>query len=192
MRQNSRRSVKIPNPERLRNVALYYLSRYAASENSLRRVLQNRLRRAALAHPDFAADLKLQGDLRETIEQIIASHVKTGAVNDAFLADVKVASLRRGGKSTRFIRQKLAERGLGKDHVARALQQHDGDEGDEEADLKAALAHAKKRRLGPFRTRDADKEGIHQKDFANLARAGFSANVIRKILKSSGDEDFGF
>ena len=182
-----RRTIKIPNPERLKNIALYYLSRYAASEASLRRVLQNRIRRAQMAHPEFAADEKKQSELRVATDAIVESHKKTGAVNDAVIADMKVASLRRSGKSERLIRQKLHMHGLNKDNVARALGNHDGDDA-EQADMKAALALCKKRRIGQFRPKERQKETDAKKDFGVLARAGFSSTIIRKILNTSLDD----
>lgn len=186
-RHAARRTIKIPNAERLKNIALYYLSRYAASEESLRRVLHNRLRRAAMAHPDFAADTQKQDELRAVIETIIEAHKKTGAVNDAVIADMKVASLRRSGKSQKFIQQKLSVKGLAKDNITRALRDHDGEAGDE-AERKAALALCKKRRLGSFRPESRRQEGDGQKDFGILARAGFSSNLIRKVLRLTSDD----
>jgi regulatory protein len=195
MKHLKQRAIKIPTPERLRNAALFYLSRYAASEASLRRVLLNRLSRAARAHPAFKADHETQAKLRAAIEEIIEAHKKTGAVNDAAIAEMKVASLRRSGRSEKFIRQKLNRRGLHKAIVSKALDEHDGrgNEGDNEAaETKAALAYAKRRRLGPFRAPDrkADrkKDDSAKKDFAALARAGFSIDIIRKILNFVPDE----
>lgn len=179
----SRSAVKIPTAERLKNVALFYLSRYAASEASLRRVLENRIRRAKMAHPDFASDDKKQTELRAAIETIIASHKKTGAVNDAVIADMKVASLRRSGKSEKFIRQKLGLGGLKKDIIAHAISQHDGEDR-EEAELNAARALCKKRRIGQFRPKERPSKDAAQKDFGVLARAGFSSTTIRKVLGS--------
>lgn len=188
MKNKSRRAVKAPTPERLKNIALYYLSRYAASEASLRRVLQNRVRRANMAHPDIAADHEKQNVLRLAIEEIVAAHKKTGAVNDKAITEMKVASLRRSGKSQRFIQQKLGAAGLKKDMVAEALDEHDGEGNAEEAEKKAALAFCKKRRIGKFRPEDRRKEGDAKKDFSALARAGFSSGLIRKILDVAPDD----
>lgn len=182
-----RRAIKIPTPERLKNIALYYLSRYAASEASLRRVLQNRVRRAQMAHTEFAQDEKKQIEIRAAIESIIEAHKKTGAVNDAVIADMKVASLRRSGKSERFIQQKLSLKGLQKKTIARALGEHDGED-TAAAEMKAAMALCKKRRIGPFRPADRQKPENAKKDFAVLARAGFSSTIIRKALNVSLDE----
>jgi len=231
-----RKTITVPTAERLQNIALFYLSRYAASEASLRRVLHNRMRRAALAHPDFAADHERQAALREAIEKIIETHKRTGAVNDETYAAMKVAGLRRSGRSSRFIQQKLAVKGIKADLTAHSLRTYDRDEADidedqddpEAAELKAARAFAKRKKLGQWRvergstednegetptdpSRDTDEPPNRtfsrknrldsssrqtnphgatrtQKDFATLARAGFSANVIRKVLNASIDE----
>ena len=94
-----RKPVKIPTVQGLEGTALFYLGRYAASEASLRRVLMNRLQKAARALPQFAADEALNESLRTAIEIIIAKHKKSGALNDAAFAEMKTRSLRRAGRS---------------------------------------------------------------------------------------------
>jgi hypothetical protein len=61
-----------PTPERLRNIALHYVQKYAATRKSLERVLQNRVRRAAMRNDEFSADLDLQLQLKMEIEAIAA------------------------------------------------------------------------------------------------------------------------
>lgn len=173
---------KIPASKNLENTALAYLGRYAASEKSLQRVLENRIRRAALRNPEFARDRTAQAQLRAAIAAIIEKYRKSGALNDAAFAETKAISMRRAGRSARAIRQSLAQKGVAKTAIERALA---GDEevGAEEAELKAARALAKKRRWGPFgaRQKDTDKK---RKELAALARAGFSLSVARKVLEA--------
>ncbi len=180
---------KIPTPQNLHNVALHYLGRYAASEASLRRVLQNRIRRAAHDNPDFAQDETKQAALRSTIETIIETHKRTGVLNDTAFAETKVNSLRRQGRSRRIIQQKLAVKGVKNDIVAAALENHADDAPPEVAELKAALILAKKRKLGAFRTMPADDDR-RRKDFATLARAGFSSDIARKALNAEPPEEW--
>ena len=189
MKSSPRRGIRIPTPESLGRAALRYLERYAASEASLRRVLANRIRRAAVFHPAFAADRVRQGELQAAIDRIAALHKRTGALNDPALAEMKVASLRRAGRSARAIRQKLALQGLSKTDVAKALDAHDAESGDD-ADRRAARACARRRRLGPFRVPPDDTPERRRKDFAALARAGFASVIIRDILNlRSGEAD---
>lgn len=173
------RPVKIPSAQRLANIALHYLSRYAASESSLRRVLQNRIRRAAMRDAAFGLDTDKQNQLRHDIETIIETHRETGALNDVAYAEIKTNSLRRSGKSQRAIEQKLQLKGISKPIIAYALQSEDEDQ--EILEMKAAITLAKKRRLGNFRVGTTDSNR-HKKDIAVMARAGFSLSVIRKVL----------
>lgn len=170
----------IPTPQSLANIALHYLARYAASEAGLRRVLDNRIRRAALSHPDFAADHSRQQALRQEIETIIAKHRASGVLNDAAFAEMKVGSLRRAGRSRTMITQKLKQKGLSDAVIDQALQPED-DQDANAVELRAALRLAKRRRLGPFRATPADSDQ-QRKDIAALARAGFTFDIIKQVL----------
>jgi regulatory protein len=180
---------KIPTEQNLANVALHYLQRFAASEASLRRVLMGRLRRAAMDHPDFAADKNRIQALHSTIETIIERHKKSGVINDAAFAEIKIHSLRRQGKSARAIQQKMAMKGIKGDLVADALTQHADGAEMEDVEFKAALAMAKKRRWGPYRTKEADPDKT-RKEFAALARAGFSSSIAKRVLKCEAPEEW--
>jgi regulatory protein len=173
---------KIPTPQSLANVALHYLGRYAASEASLRRVLVNRLRRAAMDHCELAADIEGQSSLRSAIETIIERHKKAGSINDASFAETKINRLRRQGRSRHMIGQTLAKKGIAVATVAAALEQNADGVDSEEIELKAALILARRRRLGPFGKKPADKEQ-QRKDYATLARAGFSFAIVQRVLK---------
>lgn len=187
-RAQGRRCYKAPTPQSLTNAATFYLSRYAACEKALRRVLKNKLRRAALANETFAADHDAQRALLETIERIIEKYKESGALNDKSFAEMKVASLRRAGKSARRIAQTLEQKGVDHELVAKALFAQDEETG-QEAELNAARAFARKKRLGPF-SKDAQQSSdspattpaSRAKAFAALARAGFSPDTIRKVL----------
>jgi len=182
-----RRAYRKPTPERLANAALYYLSRYAASEGSLRRVLENKLRRAAMQDADFAADSEAQAALKQAIEAIIETHKRTGVLNDAAYAEMKVHSLRRAGRSARVITQKLSQKGVKADLIDRALIPEDGSDS-AHAELRAAQAFAKRRALGPYRkpsmtVLEAQAETKRKiKEVTTLARAGFSFDVAKKVL----------
>ena len=188
MKDNSRRCVKIPTANRLANVALHYLSRYAASEKSLRKVLENRIRLAKQKDVPFRDDEALQKSLHIAIETIIDKHKKTGVINDANFAETKAHSLRRAGKSRRVIEQKLGLKGVSKALIDKALSETDENESSPaDADLKAAHRLAKRRRLGPHREGGTD-EARHKKDMVAMARAGFSFDIIRKVLGGKCDD----
>ncbi len=185
--QKKRRArFRIPTPDNLANVALYYLGRFAASEGSLRRVLENRVRRAAMVHPDFAADSAGQEKLREAIGRIIAQHKKSGALNDAAFADMKANSLRRAGRSQRRIAQQLRHKGIAKDLIERALSPEDGED-PESAEKKAALVFARRRKLGPYR-KEPSSADQRRKDLAVMGRAGFTYDIVRQVLGEDTDD----
>jgi|GEM_PF-610142 len=186
-----RKRVKIPTPDSLSNIALYYLSRFAASEASLRRVLQNRIRRAQMAHPDFAADKSKQESLARAIDKIVDDHKKTGVLNDEAYAAMKVSSLRSKGRGNRRIALRLKQKGIAGDIVEAALKPGDGEE---DAERKAALTFARKRKLGPYRppAQNPDKKlevAQKRKDIAALSRAGFGYDIVKEILGSEVTED---
>lgn len=182
-----RRKARRPTPERLANAALYYLGRYAASEASLRRVLEGKVKRYLLTDPAFAADDAARAALMEAIGEIVEKHKRLGVLNDAAYAEMKVGSMRRGGKSARRIGQALAQKGVKADLVARAIEAHEAD--NSEAELNAACALAKRRGLGAWR-RGGPSEDPKQKakDIATLARAGFSFDIAKKVLGFGPDD----
>ena len=59
--------------------------------------------------------------------------------------------------------------------------QEEDDEGDPE--LEAARAYARRRRLGPWRTKPDDSWERRQKELASMARAGFSFGVAKQALE---------
>ncbi|MGB9153975.1 MAG: regulatory protein RecX [Alphaproteobacteria bacterium] len=184
-----KKPLKIPSPQSLANIALHYLGRYAASEASLRRVLTNRLRRVTMQNSEFAKDLERQQALRSVIETIIATHKRTGVINDAIFAETKVNSLRRQGRSRRAIQQKLSAKGIASETITTALSQNNDGAEPADIELKAAMALARKRKLGPFRKTLADADRS-RKDFAALARAGFSSDIARRVLKTEAPDEW--
>jgi len=179
---------KTPTKQSLTNAALHYLERYAASEASLRKVLKNRLRRAAMRIPEFADDLDARQNLESAIEEIIASHKKSGVINDGSFAEMKIHSLRRKGKSRRAIKMKLAEKGINAAIVDEAITQHEQFTTPEEAEMQAAFAFAKRKKLGKF-GKSPDDPNKRRKDFAALAREGFSSNIARAVLEYTEDQE---
>jgi regulatory protein len=180
--RRSRSGPKRPRPvtaDRLERIALFYLGRYASSAENLRRVLTRRLRRAELA-PDDPAYRTAQGWIDALIERLTAS----GILNDRAYAEAQTASLHRRGVARRRIGQRLGARGVARDEVAQALsnldESHGGDSADA-TDQRAALASARRKRLGPFRPA-AERKARRDRDLAALARAGFAFDLARRVI----------
>jgi len=173
------------NAARLREAALAHLARFAATEAGLRRVLERRIARWARA-------AEAEGQSREAIAQATAalsgeiagiaqSLVAAGAVNDAAFAESRARRLARSGHSRRAIAAHLAAKGIESDTAAAALPEG------EEAELLAAIAFCRRRRIGPF-ARVAPDATARMKALAALARGGFAQGVARRALAMEPDQ----
>jgi regulatory protein len=162
--------------ERIENVALHYLSRYASSSGNLRRVLMRQVERAAAAHDDDPAAGA------ELVDALIARFLRSGLIDDRAYAAQKAASLRRRGTSRFGIRGKLRQKGVGADHVNETVAQLDGG-GSDAGEFAAACVLVLRRRLGPCRSA-GQRTAMRQKDLATLARAGFGLAVARRALSA--------
>ncbi|HYF54206.1 MAG TPA: RecX family transcriptional regulator [Salinarimonas sp.] len=156
----------------LERAALHYLERYASSAGNLRRVLARKVERRCRERDEDPAEFL------PLVDEVVGKAVSGGYLDDRLYAEGRVAALRRRGASARGIAAKLSAKGVDRDTVAAALGAEEGD------DMTAALALARRRRLGPFRTRD--REGHRDRDLAVLARGGFPFDVARKVVDGDG------
>ena len=157
----------------MHEAALRHLSRFAATEAGLRRVLERRVQRWVRAcPPEDAPEPDAVKGLRMLARDVAQALVAAGAVNDTAFAQARAARLARAGRSRRSVSAHL----LGKGVAAELVQQSVG-EGDE---LPVALAYAKRRRIGPFRA-EPDK-AARLSDMAALARAGFQRDVAERVV----------
>ena len=163
----------------LKDAALDYLARYAASTARLRQVMKRRINRSAKADELDPEPLLLE------LERVVAMLTRTGLLNDASFAEGRVRSLNRRGGSHRQIAAKLAAAGVPQTTTAQALASLEDELPD--AEFAAAIAYAKRRRLGAYRTPlDATPER-RRKDLMAMARAGFALDLARRALKGETD-----
>lgn len=161
----------------LEAAALHYLERFASSRANLRRVLLTKARRSQ-AHWGGEREEALA-----LIEALMVRLVGLGYLNDTAYAEMKTASLARRGGSRRGIQATLAAKGVAAETVQQALATFDP-----EAEQAAALALARRRRLGPFRP--AATRAVHRlRDLGVLARAGFPHEIARAVIDAVAAED---
>jgi regulatory protein len=165
-----------PDAARLREAALTHLARFAATEAGLRRVLQRRVDRWARAaeeegQPDCAARAAAA---KAAAAEVARGMVAQGAVDDAAFAESRARRLLRGGRSHRAALAHLRAKGVAATTALAALPEG------EEAELDAALAFCRRRRIGPFAR--AVTEGAALKALGALARAGFGRAVAQRAL----------
>lgn len=171
-----------PDAARLREVAIAHLARFAATEAGLRRVLERRVARwARAAEAEQQADIEGRAAAaRDAARQVARQLAAQGAVDDASFAESRARRLLRGGRSPRAALAHLREKGVDAATAAAAIP------AGEEAELIAALAFCRRRRIGPFGA-PAGPEAA-RRALGALARAGFAQAVARLALGLSPAE----
>jgi regulatory protein len=157
--------------------ALHYLGRYASSAEGLRRVLLRRARRR------LGDDREPLAETRPLIDALVARYQSSGLIDDAAFAGAQARSRLRRGQSLRTIRAGLVAKGVGAEDAAAALDALR--EGGGDPDLAAAVAFARRRRLGPFRHAQEDAN----KALAAFARAGFARGTAEAVLRCADPEE---
>lgn len=119
-----------------------------------------------------------------TLEGVIEGFVRSGLINDQSYAAARTASMRRAGRSSKYIIQALGHKGIAPADAEAALRGFDEGEGGHlrdagaPPDLAAAQAFIRKRRARVM-------AAAPEKTLAALARAGFSYDIARKALESA-------
>jgi regulatory protein len=171
------------NAAQLERWALAYLGRFASSAENLRRVLLRRVRRRL---PD---DREAVANAAVLIDALVARYRGSGLLDDAAYAAGRLRARLRRGQSLRTIRAGLAAKGIAAAEAETAIAAlRDDAVGD--PDLAAAIAFARRRRIGPYRRGDGDREdGRRAKELAAFARGGFSRAVAEAVLGCADPEE---
>lgn len=165
----------------LENAALHYLSKFAASSQKLRTVLIRRVERSAYHHGTDAEEGAAW------VDEIIARYLKAGLLDDQAFAQMRAESLHRRGTPLQGIRHKLRADGLTGEDIDPALDALRTEI--EEPDLAAAIILARKRRLGPYRSNDDERQEKRDRDLGVLARAGFSYDIAQDVIGAETVEE---
>ncbi len=155
--------------QRLERKAISYLRLYASTEDRLKNVLRRfTIRKMADEDPERMAAL---------IDKIAADCIRKGYLNDRQFAERKTRVMRDQGRSHKQIQQKLYEYGI----------DASAEENDHRAELMAGLIFARKRQIGPYRTKEV--ENWRQKHFARFARAGYGYQIAETIMRLNSIDD---
>lgn len=163
---------KCPDRASLHEAALRHLARFAATEAGLLRVLDRRILRwqhATESAPEVIVPARAAA--REVVQALTAS----GMLDDANFAAARSRRLVRAGRSRVAVSAHLAAKGVDAETAGTVLP-------DAEAEFLAAVAFVRRRRIGPFRTPDAE-EGDGNREMGMLARAGFPREVAARALR---------
>ena len=162
-----------PDETSLREAALNYLARYSTTEAGLRQVLHRRIdlwARQSAGRDDVS---ERAAAAKATVPVIVARMVELGLLNDAAFAEIRARGLALSGRSRRGIAARLMAKGIDPEQARAVLPEG------EEAELASALILARKRRIGPFRKGEPDRN----KELGVLARAGFPRGIAVQALE---------
>jgi len=131
----------------------------------------------------------------EMLERTIEKFIKIELLNDETYTKSLINSLRRKGLSKRAIITKAQIKGIPVDLATHILEEHDLiiHDTQHEADIKAAIHFARKKRLGPFyqSTKELNEENkakLKNRQLGTMARAGYSFEISKKIFDMTPDE----
>lgn len=173
-RERGRRAPRPLNARQLNELALAYVARFATSAGRLDAYLKRKLReRGWEGEGDGAAGPDRAG--------VVARMVELGYVDDRGFAQARAGGMLRRGFGARRISETLARDGIAQDIVAEAR----GSERDARA---AAVAFARRRRLGPFGRGSAGMmmdRPLRDKQLAAMLRAGHTAAMARRVIEAT-------
>ena len=165
MRRSQGRNPRPPlDKDRLNELALFYVGRYATTRAKLSAYLARKVRERGW-----------RGESEPDVERLVERFAETGLVDDASFALAKSRS--------------LSERGYGRGRVRQALRAAGIEEADGEAAhelaaeqaVDAAVRFARRRRIGPFAIQSPDRPA-REKALAAMIRAGHGFDLARSVV----------
>ncbi|EIZ78548.1 hypothetical protein WSK_2593 [Novosphingobium sp. Rr 2-17] len=159
-----RRNPSLLNRNRLDELALAYVARFATTQAKLRAYLQRKIKERGWE----------EGEDRPDLDALVEKHVAAGYVDDAVWARMKAGSLLRRGYGARRVGEAMGQAGVSQDLREDVRP-------DEGAERRAALVLARRRRLGPFALQAPDRP-TREKHIAAMLRAGHRLDIARRII----------
>ena len=155
------------NKDKLLKYAIYYLSKYSSSKKNLEFILKKKIRR-------LSGEKKIRFQLYNEIQFIIEKLEKLNLINDQVFVESKIQSLQHQVKSKNYIKQYLLQKGIDKQLIEDQISLFY--ENNKNLEKENALKFAKKRNL-------LGSDQDYQKKLSKMARAGFSYDIAKEILK---------
>ena len=155
------------NKDKLLKYAIYYLSKYSSSKKNLEFILKKKIRR-------LSDEKKIRFQLYNEIQIIIEKLEKLNLINDQVFVESKIQSLQYQAKSKNYIKQYLLQKGIDKQLIEEQISLFYKNY--KNLEKENALKFAKKRNL-------LDNDQDYQKKLSKMARAGFSYDIAKEILK---------
>ena len=155
------------NKDKLLKYAIYYLSKYSSSKKNLEFILKKKIRR-------LSDEKKIRFQLYNEIQIIIGKLENLNLINDQVFVESKIQSLQYQAKSKNYIKQYLLQKGIDKQLIEEQISLFY--KNNKNLEKENALKFAKKRNL-------LDNDQDFEKKLSKMARAGFSYDIAKEILK---------
>jgi len=170
-RKRARRAPRPLDPERLSELALRYVSRFATTRAKVRDYLGRKLRERGW-----------EGEEAPAVEALVTKLAELGYVDDAAFARAKGQALTGRGYGVRRVSQALTQAGVaaGDGEEARTAAEQDA--------VEAALRFARRKRIGPFAGERADPKA-RERSLAAMLRAGHGFALARAIVDAAPDQE---
>jgi regulatory protein len=165
MKGQSPRRAPVPlTANKLRQLALAYVGRYATSSGKLATYLDRKLRERGWSD-----------DGEPFVGDIVNRMVDLGYVDDRAFAEARTRQLQRRGYGSARVRLSLQRDGIAEQLQAEMVVM------DEDGAFDVALSFARRRRLGPFANQVPDKLA-REKAIAAMVRAGHSYQLAKRVI----------
>lgn len=149
----------------LRELALFYVGRFATSRAKLTRYLQRKL-----------AERGWEGEAMPDVAGLVEAMAGYGYVDDAAFAETQARSLTRRGYGRRRVDMAVRAAGIAEEDRIRADAVTDGTR------VSSALKLAQRRRWGPFASERIDDPAKRERMIGAFLRAGHDPAISRAIL----------
>lgn len=152
----------------LDRLALRYVERFATTRGRLARYLERKVRE--------------RGWHGAPVDPISVAErmARLGYVDDLAFGAARVAAMERRGLGRRRVIGALRHDGLSAEDLGKVAPEDDGG-------LDAALAFARRRRLGPYDPEPADRDR-QRRQIAALLRAGHTFDIARRVMAMTPDD----
>jgi regulatory protein len=153
--------------EKLAELALAYVARFATTRARLARYLSRKVKERGWEGTAAPADV---------IAALVEKHADQGFVDDRRFAEARADSLSRRGFGLRRVRQTLWSDGITADDAEPVIEARADSAWD------TAIAFARRRRVGPFATAPITDPKLRERQIAAFLRAGHGMALARRIL----------
>ena len=154
------------NRERMHELALFYVGKFATTRAKLATYLNRKLRERGW-----------EGDGVPDVERLVERLAASGLIDDALYAQSKARSLTERGYGMARVRQSLRAAGINETDGAEAQEQA------AEGAAQAALRFARRRRIGPYAEKTLERPD-REKALAAMVRAGHGFELARAVVNA--------